>query len=112
MYIMGLVHGLFSGTDSPAGWAQWYYWISGGSLLFLTMYRILNTLAEKSAPRPKPKPAAQPARPMPQPRPMGLQQLAAPQTNPAVPQSAPVAQLQHAATQPRPAQSSQEQLHN
>jgi len=50
MYIMGLLHGLFSGTDTAANWAQWYYWISGGSLLFLFIYRI----AEKLTPRPKP----------------------------------------------------------
>lgn len=47
MYIMGLVHGLFSGTDSSAPWAQWYYWISAGSLLFLLIYRIVNTITEK-----------------------------------------------------------------
>src|SRR5512147_194413 len=60
MYVMGLVHGLFSGTDSPAGWAQWYYWVSGGSLLFLLVYRILNTITEKATRRPAPRPAAQP----------------------------------------------------
>jgi predicted ferric reductase len=54
MYLMGLVHGLFSGTDSGAGWAQWYYWISGGSLLFLFIHRIVNTITEKLTPRPKP----------------------------------------------------------
>ena len=54
MYGMGLVHGLFSGTDSSAGWAQWYYWISGGSLLFLFIYRLINTITEKIIPRPKP----------------------------------------------------------
>ena len=47
MYLMGLVHGLFSGTDSNATWAQWYYWVSGGSLLFLLIYRIVNTITEK-----------------------------------------------------------------
>jgi len=59
MYIMGLLHGLFSGTDTPAGWAQWYYWISGGSLLFLLIYRILNTVTEKLTRRVKPKPVPQ-----------------------------------------------------
>ena len=54
MYIMGLLHGLFSGTDTAANWAQWYYWISGGSLLFLLIYRILNTITEKLTRRPKP----------------------------------------------------------
>ncbi len=52
MYIMGLLHGLFSGTDSPANWAQWYYWVSGGSLLFLLIHRIVNTITEKSTRRP------------------------------------------------------------
>lgn len=47
MYMMGLLHGLFSGTDSTATWAQWYYWISGGSLLFLLIHRIVNTITEK-----------------------------------------------------------------
>ena len=51
MYLMGLVHGLFSGTDSAASWAQWYYWISGGSLLFLFIYRVVNTMTDKSARR-------------------------------------------------------------
>jgi predicted ferric reductase len=61
MYIMGLLHGLFSGTDSTASWAQSYYWISGGSLLFLLMHRIVNTIFEKSTSRSKqvPRPAQQ-----------------------------------------------------
>jgi predicted ferric reductase len=56
LYIMGLLHGLFSGTDSTANWAQWYYWISGGSLLFLLMHRITNTIFDKSASRLKQAP--------------------------------------------------------
>jgi predicted ferric reductase len=55
MYIMGLVHGLFGGTDSTANWAGWYYWISGGSLLFLLIYRIVNTIADKSMRRSRAK---------------------------------------------------------
>ena len=47
MYAMGLLHGLFGGTDSSATWAQYYYWISGGSLLFLLVYRIVNSITEK-----------------------------------------------------------------
>jgi len=47
MYVMGLLHGLFGGTDSSATWAQYYYWISGGSLLFLLVYRIVNSITEK-----------------------------------------------------------------
>jgi len=57
MYVMGLLHGLFSGTDTAANWAQWYYWISGGSLLFLLIYRIINTITEKLTRRPKPSAA-------------------------------------------------------
>lgn len=66
LYLMGLAHGLFAGTDSTAPWAQWYYWISGGSLLFLLVYRIVNTTTEKltkpakrviPAPSAKPQPA-------------------------------------------------------
>jgi len=53
MYIMGLLHGLFSGTDSSAAWAQQYYWFSGGSLLFLLMHRIVNTMFEKATSRSK-----------------------------------------------------------
>jgi predicted ferric reductase len=59
MYLMGLIHGLFGGTDTATPWAQWYYWISGGSLLFLLIYRIVNTLADRLMPRPKPKSAVQ-----------------------------------------------------
>jgi predicted ferric reductase len=51
MYMMGLIHGLFSGTDSSASWAGWYYWISGGSLLFLFIHRMMNTITEKLTPR-------------------------------------------------------------
>ncbi|HSO11780.1 MAG TPA: hypothetical protein VLT51_05350 [Anaerolineales bacterium] len=54
MYMMGLLHGLFSGTDSTANWAQWYYWSSGGSLLFLLIHRIVNTITEKILSRSKP----------------------------------------------------------
>jgi len=63
MYITGLLHGLFSGTDTPASWAQWYYWISGSSLLFLLIYRIVNTIAEKLTPRSKRETIAQIPRP-------------------------------------------------
>jgi predicted ferric reductase len=47
MYLMGVAHGLFGGTDSTTTWAQYYYWISGGSFLFLLVYRIVNTITEK-----------------------------------------------------------------
>ncbi len=47
LYLMGLAHGLFTGTDSSASWAHWYYWFSAGSLLFLLIYRIVNTIIDK-----------------------------------------------------------------
>ncbi len=39
-----LVHAIYSGTDSGAAWTYYLYWFSGGSLLFLTVYRVLATL--------------------------------------------------------------------
>lgn len=61
MYLMGISHGIFSGTDASAGWAQHYYWYSAGSLLFLLMYRILSAVMDKYFPQEK-KPMV-PARP-------------------------------------------------
>jgi predicted ferric reductase len=55
MYLMGLIHGLFSGTDT--GSAQMYYWYSGGSLLFLLFTRIIGTIVEKLFPSNKVIPA-------------------------------------------------------
>jgi len=63
MYMMGLIHGLFSGTDTASNWASWYYWISGGSLLFLFLYRMINTITEKLTPRSKRQTIAQIPRP-------------------------------------------------
>ena len=65
MYLMGIFHGLFSGTDTSAGWAQNYYWISAGSLLFLLTYRILAVVIDKLFPQNR-KPTHAPA---PAPRP-------------------------------------------
>ncbi len=56
MYMMGLFHGLFSGTDSTAGWAQTYYWFSFGSLLFLFVVRVIGTVIDKLFPANKPVP--------------------------------------------------------
>jgi len=46
LYLMGIFHGLFSGTDTSAAWAQNYYWISSGSLIFLLMYRLLAIVVD------------------------------------------------------------------
>lgn len=42
LYLLALIHGLWSGTDSTTSWSQAIYWFSSGSLLFLTVYRILS----------------------------------------------------------------------
>ena len=41
-FMLALVHGLWSGTDSGTTWARGLYWFAGGSTLFLTLYRILS----------------------------------------------------------------------
>jgi len=62
MYFMGLLHGIFSGTDSSMAWAQQYYWFSGASLLFLFFVRVLTALINAIFPQQKrrPAPAARP----------------------------------------------------
>jgi predicted ferric reductase len=65
MYLMGLFHGLFSGTDASTPWAQYYYWISGGSLLFLLVGRIVGTIIDKLIPaRPAPRQTPTPQSPV------------------------------------------------
>ncbi len=57
-YVMAMVHGITSGTDSSASWATWYYWISGGSLVFLLMHRIVVSVTAKLT-----RPATRPSTP-------------------------------------------------
>jgi predicted ferric reductase len=40
-FLAVMVHGIYSGTDTAAVWTYYSYWFSGGSLLFLTIFRIL-----------------------------------------------------------------------
>lgn len=62
LYFLALFHGIFSGTDSNAGWAQGYYWFSGASLLFLFFVRVLTALFDFFFPQKKrPVPAARPS---------------------------------------------------
>lgn len=42
-YMMGLLHGIYSGTDSNLTWARAYYWVSGGILLVLLAYRLYDS---------------------------------------------------------------------
>lgn len=46
---LALLHGVMSGSDSGAPWAQALYWLSGGSLLFLTVYRVLASVAKPAS---------------------------------------------------------------
>lgn len=46
-YLMAVLHGLGSGTDTATPWGQTYYWISGGSVLFLFIYRIVINITTK-----------------------------------------------------------------
>jgi predicted ferric reductase len=55
-FLFVLIHGIASGTDSAQPWAVLLYWFTGGSVLFLTMYRIALAV-----PEPAPAPAAIPA---------------------------------------------------
>ncbi len=41
VYALALLHGIVSGSDSSTHAAQIAYWMTGGSVLFLTIYRIL-----------------------------------------------------------------------
>ena len=43
VFVMVLIHGIFSGTDSPSDWTHYFYWVTGASVLFFTVYRILAT---------------------------------------------------------------------
>ena len=58
-YCVALYHGITSGTDTKMLWAQNYYWISGASLIFLLIYRIIVTVSAKFSKRvPRPAPVA------------------------------------------------------
>jgi predicted ferric reductase len=41
IFVLALVHGLLSGTDSNLGWVNMLYWSSGATLFFLLVYRLL-----------------------------------------------------------------------
>lgn len=46
-YCIALYHGITSGTDTAVPWVNTYYWVSGGSLLFLLVYRVILHLASR-----------------------------------------------------------------
>ncbi len=47
-FLMAMAHGIASGTNSKEIWVQGMYWAAGGSLLFLTIYRVLVTSSQKT----------------------------------------------------------------
>ena len=53
VFALALLHGITSGTDSGEPWAVWIYWISAGTLLFLTIYRVLAARYMTSAAAPR-----------------------------------------------------------
>ena len=48
-YLIALLHGITAGSDTSVPWVQQYYWISGGTLLFLLSYRIVVNISTKLA---------------------------------------------------------------
>jgi len=44
-FVVAVMHGLASGTDTGSVWAQAAYWAFGASVLFLTVYRVVASLA-------------------------------------------------------------------
>jgi predicted ferric reductase len=49
-FLIAIMHGLASGTDTPVPWVQGLYWFLGGSFLFLTVYRVIISLVPQKAP--------------------------------------------------------------
>jgi len=72
LFVLGMVHGIYAGTDSGAQWAQIIYLSAGLTVLFFTLFRILAARSvarrEKAQAAPRkpiaeaaPPPAAEPA---------------------------------------------------
>jgi len=58
-FLIAVMHGLASGTDTPTPWAQAIYWVLGGSVLFFTVYRIIASLIPQKARAMNPHPAVE-----------------------------------------------------
>ena len=54
-FVIAILHGLASGTDTGTPWAQAIYWSLAGTVLFLTVFRMVTGLLQ---PKPQPRPAA------------------------------------------------------
>lgn len=63
-FVVAILHGLTSGTDTSTAWAQFVYWVFGASVFFLTVYRVASSLAPDDRPaRPPVRPSAPPPPP-------------------------------------------------
>ena len=61
MFLMAILHGITSGSDTSLPWTQAVYWSLGGSFLFLTMLRMVVHVTSKfSKPAPRPVARVQP----------------------------------------------------
>jgi predicted ferric reductase len=49
-YLIALLHGITAGSDTSLPWAQFYYWASGGTLLFLAIYRLIVNYSARLIP--------------------------------------------------------------
>jgi predicted ferric reductase len=47
LFLMALIHGLQTGSDSSSWWAGSIYWVSGASVLLGSIYRVLAVRAGK-----------------------------------------------------------------
>jgi predicted ferric reductase len=47
-YMAAMFHGISSGTDTSLTWVQGFYWLTGASLLFVFIARVVNSLALRS----------------------------------------------------------------
>ena len=54
-FLLALSHGITSGTDAGLLSIQGFYWVSGGLFIFLTIYRILNTMLKNDLLTSQPK---------------------------------------------------------
>ena len=50
MFVLALIHGLLSGTDTGTLWARGLYWVSSAGLLFLTIDRVLFARMRRKRP--------------------------------------------------------------
>ena len=50
-WVMALGHGVFSGTDTGAAWAQWMYLITAALVILLIAFRVLTAGSQRAVPR-------------------------------------------------------------